>query len=92
MLSRKQFRKLKKIALFGGTRALDYNRNHEIYEYLLQQGYVRKADVRGYRGYIVSQAGYAAIHAHSTENFRFWFPSVISILALAVSFLAVLTE
>lgn len=40
--------------------------------------------------YVISEKGVRYVLSHRKDNFRFWFPTIISILALIVSFIALL--
>lgn len=91
MISRKQFRKLRRISLLGGTTAKDYEKRKALYDYLRSNNYIRSALVRGYSGYIVTEKGYAEMYTFRMEHFRFWFPSVVSVLALFASILSLAT-
>lgn len=91
MISRKQFRKLRRISLFRGTTAKDYERHKLLYDYLRVNDYIRKRPVRGYNGYIVTEKGYAEMYSFRVEHFRFWFPSVVSVFALFASILSLAT-
>ena len=91
MISRKQFRKLRRISLFRGTTARDYEKQKLLYDYLLLNNYIQKCAVRGYSGYIVTEKGYAEMYSFRVEHFRFWFPSVVSVLALFASILSLAT-
>ena len=92
MISGKQYRKMKWLVRLNGTTGRDSGKYADMYKYLLSQDYIRKAEVRGYSGYVVTERGRAAMHAYKTDSFRFWFPSIISLLALAVSILSAVRE
>lgn len=91
MLSRKQYQKLFWISFFNGTTAKNYYKRKDLYTYLFTEGYLLKCEVRGYNGYIVSEKGRAAMYAFKCEHFRFWFPSAVSLFALASSILSLAT-
>ena len=91
MISRKQFNKLRSIAFFGGTTAKDYSKRKCLYDYLHSNDLIRTEEVRGYSGYTVTEKGYAEMYAFRTEHYRFWFPSVVSVLALITSILTLAT-
>lgn len=89
MISKAQYKKLKQIDKHNGTTGKDYGSQREMYDYLLSEKLIYKADVRNYRGYRVSQKGYSEIYSYKIENFRFWVPTTISILALIFSCLSI---
>lgn len=89
MLSPRQYRKLKQISLFGGTTAKDYSKNKRLYDHLKSEMYLVSDDIRGYMGFSVTEHGYSAMYQYRVEHFRFWFPSIVSLLALATSILSV---
>ena len=91
MLSPRQYRKLKQISLFGGTTARDYDRNKRMYDYLKSENYIIRNDTRGYNGFAVTEYGYSAMYQYRVEHFRFWFPSIVSLLALGASILSLAT-
>lgn len=41
--------------------------------------------------YVISEKGVRYILSHRKEKFRFWFPTIISVLALIISVIALLT-
>ena len=88
MISGKQYRKMKWLVRLNGTTGRDSVKYADMYKYLLSQDYIRKAEVRGYSGYVVTERGLSAMHTYKTDSFRFWFPSIVSLLALAVSIFA----
>lgn len=91
MLSPRQYRKLKRVSLFCGTTARDYDKNKRLYDYLNHENYLIRDNVRGYRGFSVTEYGYSAMYQYKVEHFRFWFPSIVSLIALAASFLSLAT-
>lgn len=92
MISGKQYRKMKRLVRLCGTTGRDSGKYEDMYKYLLSQDYIRRAEVRGYSGYVVTERGRAAMHVYRTDSFRFWFPSIVSLMALAVSIFAALSE
>lgn len=91
MLSPRQYRKLKRISLFGGTTARDYNKHKRLYDFLRSENYLIKDDIRGYRGFTITEYGHSAMYQYRVEHFRFWFPSIVSLLALTASILSLAT-
>ena len=91
LLSPRQYRKLRQISLFGGTTAKDYGKNKRMYDYLKSENFIISDNIRGYNGFIVTQKGYSAMYQYRVEHFRFWFPSIVSLLALAASILSLAT-
>lgn len=89
MLSKEQYKKLRSMVAHHGTDGRDEDKFRDMYKYFLTQDYIRRAAVRGLSGYVVTERGHAAMYAYKTENFRFWFPSVISVLALVASILSI---
>lgn len=92
MISKRQFRKLRWISFLNGTTAKDYEKRKMLYDYLKSEQYIRKDTVRGYSGYIVTEKGYAEMYTYRMEHFRFWFPSIVSLFALAASVLSLATS
>lgn len=91
MISRKQYQVLRYIRFLSGTTGKGYQRNKDLYDYLVTEGYLKKEIVRGFSGFAVTQKGYAEMYAFKVEHFRFWFPSVVSLFALAASILSLAT-
>lgn len=92
MISRRQYKKLRRIAIFNGTAAKDYNKKKALYDYLKAESYIRIESVRGYSGFVVTEKGHAEMYTYRMEHFRFWFPSIVSLFALAASFLSLATS
>lgn len=87
MISKKQYRFLKKMHLFHGS--IDSgNKNHELFQFLAHEGLIKHANVREHYGYVVTQKGYSEMYAYKVEHFRFWLPTIISLFALATSILS----
>ena len=92
MISKKQYRKLRLIQLFNGTTAKDYGKRGDLYDYLKSKKLIKYDEVRGYRGYKVTEEGMAEMYTYRMEHFRFWFPSIVSVLALIASFLSIIAS
>ena len=89
MITRKQYKKLKSIYHSNGTTAKDSDRNREMYRFLAGKNYIRKQEVRGYMGYVVTQEGEIEIKAYREDLFRFWVTTIISFIALVVSIISI---
>ncbi len=92
MLNPKQYRKLKSIQMLNGTKAKDYDKNKDLYIFFLQQGFVKRKEVGGYEGYIITPKGDSAIYSYKVEHYRFWVPTLISFIALVVSIASFITK
>lgn len=89
LIVREHYKKLKSLIKNNGSTGTDYAQNKELYDYLLSCGFIKKADVKGYRGFAVTESGKVQIRLYKNDNFRFWFPAVVSVVALIVSVLAI---
>ncbi len=89
MITRKQYKKLKSIYRSNGTTAKDFDRNRDLYYFLIQKGYIYKCHVRGFAGYIVTQEGEVEMKIYKEDLFRFWVTTIVSFAALVVSIIAI---
>lgn len=89
MITRKQYKKLKSIYRSNGTTSKDFERNRELYLFLSGKGYIRKQEVRGYGGYVVTQEGEIEMKAYREDLFRFWVTTIISFVALITSIVSI---
>lgn len=87
MLSPKQYRKLKSIQMFKGTRARDYAKNSDLYKFFLRKGLVKRKEVKGYNGFVITPEGEMELYMYKLERYHFWIPTIISIIALIISFI-----
>lgn len=85
MLTPHQYRKLKSIQMFNGTKAKDYGKNTDLYKFFLQNGLVKRKEVGGYQGYVITPKGDSELYSYKVEHYRFWVPTLISFIALVVS-------
>ena len=92
MLSPKQYRKLKSIQLFNGTKAKDYNKNTDLYKFFLAKGLIKKEEVSGYTGFVITPEGELELHVYKLERFHFVVPTVLSIIAIIASFITIFTQ
>lgn len=92
MICKEHYVLLKRLIIFNGTRAKDYKHRKDVYTYLLSCGYIKKADVRNYSGYVITESGRVAVDDYRKDKFRFWFPTIISIIALILSACSILID
>lgn len=92
MICKEHYVFLKSLLRRNGTEAKDYDQKREIYIYLFSCGYIKKSVVRGHQGYVITESGKVAIRTYKNDNFRFWFPSIMSVIAILVSIGAILTD
>ena len=92
MLAPRQYRKLKSIHTFKGTKAKDYNKNSDLYKFFLQNGLVKRQEVDGYQGFIITPDGERELYVYKLERYHFWIPTLLSIIAIITSILAVFTQ
>ena len=85
MICKEHYVFLKRILKNNGTEAKDYDINRELYIFLTSEKYIKSSVVRGYKGYVITESGKVAMRNYKNDNFRFWFPSIISIVAIILS-------
>lgn len=89
MITRRQYKKLKSIYRADGTTAKDINQNRELYRFLSSKGYIKRQEVRGYNGYVVTQEGEIEMKLYREDIFRFWITTIISFVALIASIISI---
>lgn len=101
MLTKKQYKFLKKVSK-KETPCDELQENDDrICTYLLskkfvetylvcQNGDILQENAKSY--YRISQDGEVELKLYKQENYRFWIPTVLSIIAIFASFLAVFTQ
>lgn len=92
MLTPHQYRKLKSIQTFNGTKAKDYDKNADLYKFFLQKGLIKRQEVDKYNGFVVTPEGDLEIHMYKLERYHFAVPTALSIIAIAISLLAIFTQ
>lgn len=92
MICKEHYVFLKNILKNNGTEATDYDENKDLYNFLSSNRYIKSSVVRGCKGYIITEYGKIAIRTYKNDNFRFWFPSVISIIAIVLSAFAIIVD
>lgn len=92
MLSPKQYRKLKSIQMFKGTKAKDYEENKDLYKFFLLKKLIKKEEVSGYNGFAITPEGELELYMYKLERYHFVVPTVLSIIAIIASFLAIFTQ
>lgn len=99
MVNSRQYKMLKRISKYNLFEYTDFSDDEsEIIKFLADQGFVAyTADPNtesriSYKKYCrITQSGYAEIYSFKVEHFRFWIPSVISLIALLTSILSLST-
>lgn len=89
MITREQYRMLNSILKSNGTTAKDYPLNREMYDFLFSQQYIKKYDVRGYRGYIVTELGKIEMKAYREDIYRFRITTILSVIAIITSIFSI---
>lgn len=91
-MDKSHYKKLKRILLLKGTKAKDYRSNRDLYVFLVKEGYLKKAVVRGFYGYKVTEKGKSAMYDYKCEKFRFRLTTFLTILGILISIVALLTQ
>ena len=99
MINSRQYKMLKKISEHNLFEFTDFSEGEtEIISFLANQGFIAyTADPNtesriSHKKYCrITQSGYAEIYSFKVEHFRFWIPSVISLIALITSILSLST-
>lgn len=92
MLTPNQYRKLKSIQMFNGTKAKDYDKNADLYKFFLLKRLIKKEEVSGYNGFVITPEGELELYMYKLERYHFVVPTVLSIIAIIASFLAIFTQ
>lgn len=92
MLTPHQYQKLKSIQLLKGTKAIDYDKNADLYKFFLRKGLIKRQEVHGYQGFVITPDGDNELYLYKLERYRFWLPTILSIIAILTSILAVFTQ
>lgn len=101
MITQKQYKFLKKISI-NEIPCDDLIENRDtIFLYLLNQNFVEKYLVcpdndiyqKNAKSYCrISQDGEVELKIYKQENYRFWIPTILSIISIIASFLVVFTQ
>lgn len=99
MINSRQYKMLKKISEHNLFEYTELSQNEsDIISFLANQGFIAYAADPNTESRIshkkycqITQAGYAEIYSFKVEHFRFWLPSVISLIALLTSILSLST-
>lgn len=92
MLSPKQYRKLKSIQIFNGTKAKDYEENKDLYKFFLLKGLVKKEEVSGYTGFVITSEGELELYMYKLQRYHFLIPTFISFIALLTSIASLIMQ
>lgn len=92
MLTPNQYRKLKSIQKSNGTKAKDYDKNTDLYKFFLQKSLIKRQEVGGYNGFVVTPEGEKELYMYKLERYHFWIPTILSIIAIITSILTILTQ
>lgn len=92
MLTPNQYRKLKSIQMFKGTKAKDYEENKDLYKFFLLKRLIKKQEVREYQGFVITPEGEKELYMYKLERYHFWIPTILSIIAIITSILAIFTQ
>ncbi|MBE5877086.1 MAG: hypothetical protein E7290_09415 [Lachnospiraceae bacterium] len=92
MLAKHHYKKLKQINRTGGTKATDYAKHSSVYSFLASKGYILKSPYQGYEGYIITEEGKLELELCRMERYHFWIPTVLSIIAIIVSIIAIILK
>lgn len=89
MLTKRQYKLLNAIDKSGGLISSDYAEKKELYDYLRHLNLIRKSVVDGFGGYVATEFGRAELQLYRESKYRFWLPTIISIIALLISAAAI---
>ncbi len=101
MLTKKQYKFLKKVSKNDIPCGDLRQNNDKAYQYLLRKGFIEEYNVnldgdimeRNLIYYCrVSEDGEVELKIYKQDNYRFWVPTILSIIAIIASFLAVFTQ
>ena len=93
-MSREQYWFLVHVRRFIKVMASDVHLDRSDLSYLVKRGYVKHISNAFTGGsdnyYQLTGAGRAAMHSYWLENYRWWIPVILSIIAIALSLLSLI--
>lgn len=101
MLTKKQYKFLKKVSKNDIPCRDFYRNNDKVYQYLLRKGFIEEYNVNldgdiKERNCVLycraSEDGNVELLLCRQERYHFWIPTILSIIAIIASFLVVLTQ